>query len=69
MISAPVLPLSSLAAAATQPLWELGLGAGTLRQSWHQGGTWTWAAVGVKWKVQRGWRQSQARTFGCLWTA
>ena len=25
--------------------------------------------VGVKWKVQRGWRASQARTFGCLWVA
>ena len=24
------------------------------------------AEVGVKWKVQRGWRASQARTFGCL---
>ena len=23
--------------------------------------------VGVKWKVQRGWRASQARTLGCLW--
>ena len=22
--------------------------------------------VGVKWKVQRGWRASQARTFACL---
>jgi hypothetical protein len=27
------------------------------------------AEVGVKWKVQRGWRPSQARTLGCLWTA
>ena len=25
--------------------------------------------VGVKWKVQRGWRSSQARTLGCLWAA
>ena len=25
--------------------------------------------VGVKWKVKRGWRSSQARTFGCLWAA
>src|SRR5512132_3585312 len=25
------------------------------------------AEVGVKWKVQRGWRASQARTLGCLW--
>src|SRR6266576_2694920 len=23
--------------------------------------------VGVKWKVQRGWRMSQAWTLGCLW--
>jgi len=25
--------------------------------------------VGVKWKVTRGWRASQAITFGCLWAA
>ena len=25
--------------------------------------------VGVKWKVQRGWRASQRRTLGCLWAA
>jgi len=25
--------------------------------------------VGVKWKVQRGWGASQARTLGCLWVA
>ena len=25
--------------------------------------------VGVKWNVQRGWRSSQALTFGCLWVA
>ena len=25
--------------------------------------------VGVKWKVKRGWRPSQAITFGCLWAA
>ena len=25
--------------------------------------------VGVKWKVQRGWRVSHSRTLGCLWTA
>ena len=25
--------------------------------------------VGVKWKVRRGCRLSQALTFGCLWTA
>src|SRR5918995_6919585 len=25
--------------------------------------------VGVKWKTKRGWRCSQARTFGCLWVA
>src|SRR5262249_26766604 len=27
------------------------------------------AEVGVKWKVQRGWRTSQASTLGCLWVA
>lgn len=27
------------------------------------------AEVGVKWKVQRGCRANQARTFGCLWVA
>src|SRR5438094_599376 len=27
------------------------------------------AEVGVKWKVQRGWRDSQASTLGCLWVA
>ena len=37
-----------------KPEVGLELGAGTLRQSWHQGGTWTWAAVGVKWKVFSG---------------
>ena len=25
------------------------------------------AEVGMKWKVQRGWRASQTRTLGCLW--
>lgn len=25
--------------------------------------------VGVKWKVKRSWRASQARTLGCLWAA
>jgi hypothetical protein len=25
--------------------------------------------VGVKWKIKRGWRASQAMTFGCLWAA
>ena len=25
--------------------------------------------VGVKWKVKRWWRSSQARTLGCLWAA
>ncbi len=39
------------AAGSLRPEVGLELGAGTLRQSWHQGGTWTWAAVGVKWKV------------------
>ena len=27
------------------------------------------AEVGVKWKTQRGWRDSQAETLGCLWVA
>lgn len=27
------------------------------------------AEVGVKWKTQRGWSASQARTVGCLWAA
>ena len=27
------------------------------------------AEVGVKWKVQRSCRSSQARTLGCLWVA
>ena len=27
------------------------------------------AEVGVKWKVQRGWRVSHWRTLGCLWVA
>src|SRR5437868_4475512 len=27
------------------------------------------AGGGVKWKVQRGWRMSQAWTLGCLWVA
>ena len=32
---------------------EVGLevGAGTLHHSWSEKGSWTWAAVGVKWKV------------------
>ena len=25
--------------------------------------------VGTKWNVQRGWRSSHVRTFGCLWVA
>ena len=27
------------------------------------------AEIGVKWKVQRGWRDRQAHTLGCLWVA
>ncbi|MCE1205063.1 MAG: TolC family protein [Holophagaceae bacterium] len=42
------------AAGSLKPEVGLELGAGTLRQSWHQGGTWTWAALGVKWKVFSG---------------
>ena len=35
---------------------EVGLevGAGTLHHSWSEKGNWTWAAVGVKWKVFSG---------------
>ena len=39
------------AAGSLRPEVGLELGLGTLRQSWGQGGNWTWAAVGVKWKV------------------
>jgi outer membrane protein TolC len=39
----------------------LELGAGTLRQSWSQGGNWTWAALGVSWKVFSAPDQSKAR--------
>jgi len=40
-------------AAGGQALPEVGLelGAGTLRHSGSQGGNWTWAGIGVKWKV------------------
>jgi len=34
-----------------RPEVGLELGLGTLRQSWSQGGNWTWAALGLKWKV------------------
>jgi outer membrane protein TolC len=39
------------ASGSLRPEVGLELGLGTLRQSWGQGGNWTWAAVGVKWKV------------------
>lgn len=39
------------ASGSLRPEVGLELGLGTLRQSWSQGGNWTWAAVGVKWKV------------------
>ena len=35
----------------TLPEVGLELGAGTLHHSWSEKGNWTWAAVGVKWKV------------------
>ena len=40
-------------AAKGNTLPEVGLevGAGTLHHSWSEKGNWTWAAVGVKWKV------------------
>lgn len=40
-------------AARGNNLPEVGLevGAGTLHHSWSQKGNWTWAAVGMKWKV------------------
>lgn len=39
------------AAGSLRPEVGLELGLGTMRQSWGQGGNWTWAAVGMKWKV------------------
>ena len=42
---------------------EVGLevGAGTLHQSWSEKGNWTWAAVGMKWKVFSAPDQAKAR--------
>jgi outer membrane protein TolC len=39
----------------------LELGAGTLHHSWSDKGNWTWAAVGVKWKVFSAPDQARAR--------
>jgi len=39
----------------------LELGAGTLHHSWSDKGTWTWAGVGVKWKVFSAPDQAKAR--------
>lgn len=39
------------ATGALRPEVGLELGAGTMRQNLSQGGNWTWAGVGVKWKV------------------
>ncbi len=42
---------------------EVGLevGAGTLHQSWSEKGNWTWAAVGMKWKVFSAPDQAKAK--------
>jgi outer membrane protein TolC len=42
---------------------EVGLevGAGTLHQSWSDKGNWTWAAVGMKWKVFSAPDQAKAK--------
>jgi outer membrane protein TolC len=50
-------------AAAGSALPEVGLelGAGTLHHSWSDKGNWTWAAVGVKWKVFSAPDQAKAR--------
>ncbi len=39
----------------------LELGAGTLHHSWSEKGNWTWAAVGVKWKVFSAPDQAKAK--------
>ena len=39
----------------------LELGAGTLHHSWSEKGNWTWAAVGVKWKVFSGPDMAKAK--------
>ncbi len=39
----------------------LELGAGTLHHSWSEKGNWTWAAVGMKWKVFSAPDQSKAK--------
>jgi outer membrane protein TolC len=44
-----------------RPEVGLELGAGTMRQTLHQGGNWTWAAVGLKWKVFSAPDQAKAR--------
>jgi outer membrane protein TolC len=44
-----------------RPEVGLELGLGSMRQSWGQGGNWTWAAVGVKWKVFSAPDQSKAQ--------
>ena len=49
----PWRPLPHLPPAAVGILPSVGLelGAGTLHQSWSDKGNWTWAAVGLSWKV------------------
>ncbi|MBI1753467.1 MAG: TolC family protein [Acidobacteria bacterium] len=39
------------ASGSLRPEVGLELGAGALHQSWSEKGNWTWAAVGVKWRV------------------
>ncbi len=46
----------------TLPEVGLELGAGTLHHSWSERGNWTWAAVGVKWKVFSAPDQARARS-------
>ena len=46
----------------TLPEVGLELGAGTLHHSWSEKGNWTWAALGVKWKVFSAPDQAKARS-------
>jgi outer membrane protein TolC len=46
---------------ANLPEVGLEVGAGTLHHSWSDKGNWTWAAVGVKWKVFSAPDQARAR--------
>lgn len=46
---------------ANRPEVGLEVGAGTLHHSWSDKGNWTWAAVGLKWKVFSAPDQAKAR--------